>query len=89
MSVPLQRLRPGAVEKLTHVELSGRASPGPFEMTPADLETRSSHTEARAVRQFPLSLGDTMLIEGQYEACRSCKGYMNRAARSSGATIID
>lgn len=35
-----------------------------------------------------LQKGDTMTIEGQREPCPSCRGYMNRAAASSGAEII-
>jgi RHS repeat-associated protein len=47
----------------------------------------STHTEARAARGNNLQKGDTMTIQGQYRPCPSCKGYMNRAARDSGATI--
>jgi hypothetical protein len=47
----------------------------------------ATHTEARAARQIPLRKGDTMIIEGSYPPCPSCKGAMNQAARESGATI--
>jgi len=46
----------------------------------------ATHTEARAVR-IPLQAGDTMIIEGQYPPCPSCKGAMNNAARAAGAEI--
>lgn len=49
--------------------------------------TLATHTEARAVRQYPLRPGDVMTIRGQYPPCPSCKGAMNQAARSQGATI--
>ncbi|MCR9161952.1 MAG: RHS repeat-associated core domain-containing protein [Nannocystaceae bacterium] len=47
----------------------------------------ATHTESRAVRRIPLQKGDTMIIEGSYPPCPSCKGAMNKAARESGATI--
>ena len=47
----------------------------------------ATHTEARAVRQVSLQAGDSMLIKGQYPPCPSCKGAMNKAARSSNADI--
>lgn len=48
----------------------------------------ATHTEARAVRRFPLRPGDSMTIRGRYPPCPSCKGAMNRAAREQGATIL-
>ncbi|MFO3707533.1 RHS repeat-associated core domain-containing protein, partial [Xanthomonas codiaei] len=62
-------------------------------MTPAEQalgfprNTLASHTEARAVQSIPLKQGDTMTITGQRPPCPSCKGYMNRAAAETGATI--
>lgn len=50
--------------------------------------TLATHTEARAVRHYPLEPGDIMEINGQYPPCPTCKGVMNRAASSQGATII-
>jgi RHS repeat-associated protein len=52
------------------------------------LSSLATHTENRAVRNLTLNSGDTMIIEGQYPPCPSCKGAMNRAARESGASII-
>ncbi|WKJ92598.1 RHS repeat-associated core domain-containing protein [Methylomonas montana] len=49
--------------------------------------TLASHTEARAVTNTALKQGDTMTITGQRPPCPSCKGYMNRAAEETGATI--
>jgi hypothetical protein len=49
--------------------------------------TLATHTEARALRQFPLKRGDEMVIRGQYNPCAPCKGAMNRVARTHGATI--
>lgn len=49
--------------------------------------TLATHTEARAVRHYPLQPGDQMVISGQYPPCPSCKGAMNLAARSHDATI--
>jgi hypothetical protein len=46
----------------------------------------ATHTEARAAR-VPLRQGDTMIIEGLYPPCPSCKGALSRAARESGAEI--
>ncbi|WP_437570523.1 RHS repeat-associated core domain-containing protein [Sorangium sp. So ce542] len=46
----------------------------------------ATHTEARAAR-IPLQAGDTMIIQGQYPPCPSCKGAMKNAASSSGAEI--
>lgn len=48
----------------------------------------ATHTEARAVRRFPLQPGDSMTINGRYPPCPSCKGAMNRAAREQGATVV-
>jgi hypothetical protein len=62
-------------------------------MTPAEQalgfpkNTLASHTEARAVTHTPLQPGQSMTITGQRPPCPSCKGYMNRAAEESGATI--
>jgi hypothetical protein len=47
----------------------------------------ATHSEARAVRQVPLQAGDQMTINGQYAPCPSCKGAMNKAARTTGANI--
>jgi uncharacterized protein YukE len=49
--------------------------------------TLATHTEARAMRQYPLKPGDQMVIRGQYNPCAPCKGAMNRVARTHGATI--
>lgn len=49
--------------------------------------TLASHTEARAVRDTPLSSGQSMTITGQRPPCPSCRGAMNRAAREGGANI--
>lgn len=48
----------------------------------------TTHTEALAVRPYPLDPGDAMTIGGQYPPCPSCRGAMNQAARSQGATIL-
>jgi hypothetical protein len=48
----------------------------------------ATHTESRAVRSVPLERGDTMVIQGQYRPCPTCKGAMNRVARETGATIV-
>lgn len=45
-----------------------------------------THAEARAMR-IPLQAGDTMIIQGQYPPCPSCKGAMRNTASSSGAEI--
>jgi RHS repeat-associated protein len=47
----------------------------------------ATHTEARATSQVPLEAGDSMLIEGQYPPCPSCKGKMNARAADTGADI--
>ena len=49
--------------------------------------TLATHTEARAVKQYPLERGDVMEITGEYPPCPTCKGAMNQAASSQGATI--
>jgi hypothetical protein len=49
--------------------------------------TLATHTEARATSQVPLDPGDSMLIEGQYAPCPSCKGKMNARAAETGADI--
>jgi RHS repeat-associated protein len=62
-------------------------------MTPAERSlgfprgSLASHTEARAVLQTRLQEGQTMVITGQRPPCPTCRGYMNRAAQESGATI--
>lgn len=48
---------------------------------------QASHTENRAMRDGEFSSGDKVIIEGQYEPCKTCKGAMNKTARSSGAEI--
>jgi hypothetical protein len=50
--------------------------------------TLASHSEARALRTIRLERGETMVITGQSPPCPTCKGAMNQAARSTGATII-
>jgi Pput_2613-like deaminase len=50
--------------------------------------TLASHSEARAIRAIRLERGETMMITGQSPPCPNCKGVMNQAARSTGATII-
>ena len=47
----------------------------------------ATHTEARAVRQAPLTRGGTLLIIGQYDPCTSCQAAMRAAAARSGCTI--
>lgn len=49
--------------------------------------TLAIHTEARAVKTIPLSPGETMVIEGQYPPCPSCKGKLNAAATASQSEI--
>ncbi|MCP3869275.1 MAG: hypothetical protein GY703_14465 [Gammaproteobacteria bacterium] len=62
-------------------------------MTPAEKalgfpkNTLASHTEARAVTNTALKPGQSMTITGQKPPCPSCKGYMNRAANETGASI--
>jgi hypothetical protein len=46
-----------------------------------------SHTEAKAVRENPLSPGQTMWIAGQYDPCGSCRAAMQQAADASGGRI--
>lgn len=48
----------------------------------------ATHTEARATKEVPMEVGDTMLIEGQYPPCPSCRGKMNAKARATGGTVI-
>jgi hypothetical protein len=50
--------------------------------------TLASHSEARALRTIRLERGETMVITGQSPPCPACKGVMNQAARSTGATIL-
>jgi hypothetical protein len=47
----------------------------------------ATHTEARAVRQAPLTRGGTLLIIGQYNPCTFCQAAMRAAAARSGCTI--
>ena len=49
--------------------------------------TLATHTEARAVKRYPLTDGERMEIIGQYPPCNSCRGKMRRATESGG--IID
>jgi nucleic acid/nucleotide deaminase of polymorphic system toxin len=49
--------------------------------------TLATHTEARAMRNYPLKPGDQMVIRGQYSPCPTCRGAMNSAAKTHGATI--
>jgi hypothetical protein len=65
-------------------------------MTPAEAalgfpqNTLATHTEARTARgvYFTLEKGDTVIIEGQYEPCSTCRGKMNDAAATTGAQIF-
>ena len=52
--------------------------------------TLATHTENRAMRDLTPDLkpGDTVRIKGEYPACPSCKGAMNRAHEKTGARII-
>ena len=52
--------------------------------------TLATHTENRAMRDLTPDLkpGDTVRIKGDYPACPSCKGAMNRAHEKTGARII-
>jgi RHS repeat-associated protein len=47
----------------------------------------SSHTEARGVLRLPLKPGEKMVFLGQEPPCKSCKGYMNRAAEVYDADV--
>lgn len=49
--------------------------------------TLATHTEARAMRNIPLSEGQRMEIFGMYPPCNSCKGKMNAKAAETGADI--
>ena len=49
--------------------------------------TLATHTEARAVKRYPLTDGERMEIIGQYPPCNSCRGKMRRTTESGG--IID
>jgi RHS repeat-associated protein len=54
-------------------------------------KTLATHTEARTARgvTFPfLEAGDTVIMEGDYKPCNSCKGAMNRAAVNTGAQFF-
>jgi hypothetical protein len=63
-------------------------------MTPEERElgfprsVQATHTEFRAVTQYPLEPGETMEIDGFFEPCSTCKGAMNNAASSSGGQIF-
>jgi len=48
----------------------------------------ASHTEAKAVTSIEFREGDTLYLQGEFPACRSCKGYMNRAAEYWGIDIV-
>ena len=49
----------------------------------------ATHTENRAARRPEFGPGDTMVIEGKYPPCSSCKGAMNRAVNNNpGSRII-
>ena len=67
---------------------------------PADLSAWGNSAgwmpaESPVVKELPRLLeigariqrGDTMIIQGHYPPCPSCKGVMNNAASSSGAEI--
>jgi hypothetical protein len=49
--------------------------------------TLATHTERRAIANYNLQGNETMTIVGTLPPCPSCKGAMNRAAQSTGATI--
>jgi hypothetical protein len=49
--------------------------------------TLATHTEARAMKNIPLSKGQRMEIFGMYPPCKSCKGKMNAKAAETGADI--
>jgi RHS repeat-associated protein len=48
---------------------------------------KDTHTEAKASK-FPMRPGWTMLVEGSYDICSSCKGYLNRATVANGGTFV-
>lgn len=52
--------------------------------------TLATHTENRAMRDLmpDLKSGDTVRIKGEYPACPSCKGAMNRLHEKTGTRII-
>ena len=47
-----------------------------------------THTEQRAIQQFDIQEGDTVLIEGRLVACGSCQRAMQNFASESGSFII-
>ena len=49
--------------------------------------TLATHTEARAMKNIPLSEGQRMEIFGTNPPCNSCKGKMNAKAAETGADI--
>jgi RHS repeat-associated protein len=49
--------------------------------------TLATHTEARAMKNIPLSEGQRMEIFGMNPPCNSCKGKMNARAVETGADI--
>ncbi len=51
-------------------------------------DSMSSHTEVKALTRVDLQSGQTMIITGQRAPCPNCKGAMNQAARTTGATIM-
>ena len=73
-----------------HIAYAGTLSSGGMTAKEAALgfprSTLATHTEARASR-LPLVAGDTMIIEGQYSPCPTCRGVMNKASQTSGAEI--
>ena len=50
--------------------------------------TLATHTEARITNNVQAEPGDTLLIEGQYLPCNSCKGKMNVFASETGAKTV-
>jgi hypothetical protein len=50
--------------------------------------TLATHTEARITRSTIAEPGDTLLIEGQYPPCNSCKGKMNAFSEKTGAKTV-
>ena len=71
---------------LTKVFLSGNMTPSEYALG-FPLSTLATHTEARAVTQIKLSAGQRMEIIGKYPPCNSCKGKMNKAVATTGASI--
>lgn len=50
--------------------------------------TLATHTENRAMRESDIAQGDSVLIEGEYPPCKSCKGAMNNKAKDVGADVV-